>query len=467
MKRAFQINFRNRSGSVTAVRISVASLLILIFAVSAQGLETSQVPVRDSTGLCHEGCGQKIATMDFSGLGTTRTDVVTRELRNRVGQVFSCTAWEEERERLQDLDIFADITLKTEMQNGGLVLHYIFRELPPYIPFIAISKTEQDGFSMGPALASLNFLGLGIRAEFISRFGGTTEFQGSLSSLRLGNLPLQYDLALLRVDSYNHFEAFHEDSWRAKLDLVHRLGNSLNLIYAGEAFFLKTDGSEINTGGSEKSPVLLSPGGDFVPRLGAGFLWDSRNRHHNPDRGVYQELRVTENGGWLGGPADYSEWLSDTRIYCPWLPGHTLQLSGLYQYRTGNLGETFGRYDRFHVGGVNTLRGFGNDSFRGKSEFLVDAEERMDLFRKRMMKLWKWSAYYGLQGIVGLEAGSLWDHQALLERDMHADGYVGLHVLIAGIDRIRLEVGSKFTKIQVRYDIGIMDKPDIQRFRAR
>src|SRR5439155_126143 len=131
---------------------------------------------------------------------------------------FTCAKWALERDRLEDLDIFGDIALDAAVQDSQVNLTFTFRELPPYIPFIAVSKTEQDGLSLGPALASLNFLGQGIRAEFITRFGGTTEYQASMSSRRFYGLPLEYDLAFIRVDSYNHFELFHEDSWRGKLD---------------------------------------------------------------------------------------------------------------------------------------------------------------------------------------------------------------------------------------------------------
>ena len=142
-------------------------------------------------------------------------------------------------------------------------------------------------------------------------------------------------------------------------------------------------------------------------------------------------------------------------------------MGSLYQFRDGTLGSTFGRYDRFHVGGVNTLRGFGNDAFQGKSEWILSAENRMDWIRKRTLRLWRWSAYYGLQGILGWEGASLWDHDALLERDFHAGMYAGVHILVAGADRLRFEAGSKFAKFQVAFDVGILDKVDVQRFRAR
>ncbi|HKP95662.1 MAG TPA: BamA/TamA family outer membrane protein [Fibrobacteria bacterium] len=413
---------------------------------------------------CREADSLRILSREFQGLGTTREDVVRRELRNRIGEPFTCAKWEAERAKLEDLDIFAEVSLQTGIREGGVALTYAFRELPPYLPFVAVSKTEQDGLSLGPALASLNFLGQGIRAEFITRFGGTTEFQSSLSSTRLWELPVKYDFAVLRVDSYNRFEAFHEDSWRVKLDLAQGLGEAglpepAYILYAGELYFLND--------GKGDSGVLLSEGGDFVPRLATGLLWDGRDRRHNPGRGLYQELRVTQNGGFLGGEADYREWLSDTRAYLPWRERNTLVLANLYQFRDGIMGRSFGRYDRFHAGGINTLRGYGNDAFQGKSELVFTLENRTDLLRKRTLSLWRWSGYYGLQGILGWEGASLWDHNALLERDFHSGMYAGVHLLIAGADRIRFEIGSKSAKFQVESDVGILDKADVQRFRAR
>jgi outer membrane protein assembly factor BamA len=421
-------------------------------------------PIAPAADGCGEADSLRIQAQEFAGLRTTRPEVVRRELRNRPGERFSCAKWEAEQARLEDLDIFAEVSLRTQVKDSQVVLTYAFRELPPYLPFIAVSKTEQDGLSLGPALASLNFLGQGVRAEFISRFGGTTEFQGSVSSTRLWDLPVKYDFAVLRVDSYNRFEAFHEDSWRAKLDLAQSLGESglpepAYILYAGELFFLNHAKGD--------SGVLLDRGGDFVPRLATGLMWDGRDRRHNPRRGLYQEVRVTQNGGFLGGPADYREWLSDSRFYLPWQNRNVAVISNLYQFRDGTLGHSFGRYDRFHVGGVNTLRGYGNDAFQGKSENVFTLENRTDLVHKRTLSLWRWSAYYALQGVVGWEAASLWDHNSLLERDFHSGGYLGMDLLIAGVDRIRLEAGSKSAKFQLIFDLGILDKADIQRFRAR
>jgi outer membrane protein assembly factor BamA len=434
-------------------RLAWALLLGALSAAAEEG--ATACPARDSL---------LVDSVAIEGLRTTRAEVVQRELGHRAGRPFSCAGWEAEKARLDDLDIFADIALRATERGGRVNLTYVVRELPPYIPFVAVSKTEQDGLSLGPSLASLNFLGTGIRAEFITRFGGTTELQASLSSGRLGDWPLQYDFAVLRVDSYNDFEEFHEDSWRVKLDLVQTpeesfLPEAIRFLYEGELFFLRD--------GPGDSGVLLDPKGDFVPRLAAGLAWEGRDRRHNPRRGLYQELIFTQNGGVLGGPADFREWLSDTRAYVPLASRYGLALGSLYRFRDGEIGRSYGRYDRFHAGGVNTLRGHARNAFKGKSEWILTAENRLDLIRKRTLRLWRWSAYYGLQGVLGAEGASLWDHDSLVEGDFNTGLYAGVHLLIAGVDRIRFECGSNSAKFRVSFDVGLHDKADVQRFRAR
>lgn len=411
-----------------------------------------------SAGSCGVSDSLPIRSISFEGLNTTREHIVQRELGHRPGMAFSCAEWELERTRLEDLDIFSEIRIKTE--SGRLT--YLFRELPPYIPFVTVAVTDQDGFSAGPGLASLNFLGYDIRTEAIARFGGTTEFQASISSPWLGGLPVEYDLAAIRVDSYNHIERFHEDSWRVKLELAHRLGRKSQFLYNGEFFRLRAE--KVDTAVRK---VTLDPEGDIIPRLGGGYLWDGRDRRHNPRRGLYQEFRVTQSGGFLGGDADYSEWLSDTRVYLPWSWRNVLFLGALYQYRTGETGQTFPIYDQFHAGGANTLRGFGNDAYRGRNECIATLENRVDLVRKRGFKLWNWGGYYGLLGVAGVEAASLWGHHALMEGGFHAGTYAGLHLVSAGIDKIRLELGSNTAKLDIQITLGILEKADVQRFRAR
>ena len=128
---------------------------------------------------CREGA--PVLARDLSGLAHVRAEVVTRELRNQVGKPFSAQAWTEERKALEDLDLFAQVSVTcrdTTLSIGsnelappssGIALHYGFIELFQYFPTPTVKQSDQDGWMVGGAFAALNLLGWDIRAELQAR----------------------------------------------------------------------------------------------------------------------------------------------------------------------------------------------------------------------------------------------------------------------------------------------------------
>ncbi len=409
---------------------------------------------------CTKFEGAAVTAIRFEGLSHTRTQVVARELLHRSGTRFSCLAWESEKKRLQGLDIFADISVHGEAVNDTVKLVYRFKEVPAYIPFVTVKKTDQDGFSAGPALASLNFLGQAVRLQGSARFGGTNEILLLVSSRWLHHLPIKYDLAFIRVDSDNAFDNYRETSNRGVLEMNYRVKPWFGPVLAAELWHLNED---------KARPELLLSGGssDWVPRLGGGFAVDTRDVLFNPSRGIYHEMRWTQSGGPLGGPADFQEWLSDTRLFFPLARRDIVHASLLYRYRTGELGRTIGIYDDFHLGGGNSLRGFSSNTSSGKSEVLVTLENRLALLERRTFSWWKINLHYGLQLVAGLDWAANWNHDALLGGEFFQSAYGGVHILLPGVDRIRMELGSGTASLDMVFTLAMFEKSFFQRFRDR
>ncbi len=434
-------------------------LVLLLLVIPGYGVSTSQNESKPDTLVqdCRNSTGHRIHTLGLHGLVHTREEVVRRELAHIESGLFSLEVAEAEKLRLEDLDIFSSVEIHCQDSAGVVMLEYRFREMPPYIPFISMLKTDQDGWSAGPALASLNFLGRDMRIELHSRFGGTTEFLVSLSSPWIGVFPVEYDIFASRVNSFNPLDEFREESWRLGWEFLYRFSPAWGFLLGGEAFYIESDLPE----------VLLNPSGDFVPRLGAGLVWDTRDRRLHAERGLYREIRVTQSGGFLGGPADFQEILADMRVYHPLSSRVKLHVAGLYQYRLGELGRDLGLYDDFHVGGANTLRGYAVGALRGKNEVLITAEGRVTVWPRTAFRIWKINGYFAVEGVLGLEAAGVWDEKTVLPTKQHPAGYAGIHLLLAGVDRIRLELGSKSAKAEVKFDVGVWEKPQAQRFRTR
>jgi len=165
-----------------------------------------------------------------------------------------------------------------------------------------------------------------------------------------------------------------------------------------------------------------------VPRLGAGLRFDSRDRALQPRNGFFAEGRLTQNGGPLGGPGDYFEGLLDLRGYIS-AARHGFATGVLFQPRGV---RAMGRYDFFHVGGANTLRGFPENAMQGRNECLFGGEYRFDLLPERLQRLGPWSINYGLQFTMGADGASLWNKISglgALDSAFVGGGYVGIGLL--------------------------------------
>jgi Omp85 superfamily domain len=298
--------------------------------------------------------------------------------------------------------------------------------------------------------------GTGAHLEAAARFGGTTEAYASLAGLEVAAFPLEYDLLLAHVDSWNSYQLFHENSWRFKFDSKYAwLGREKPWLFVSSLEYL-TMHSDI--------PGITATGQiDRLPRVALGWAYDARNRRHLPDSGFYLEALVRQTGGPLGGSVSNREFLLDGRWYLPYAHRHGLAINGLYRFREG----TIPTYDVFRAGGANSLRGFQRGSHIGVSEAILFVEERWSILEHRSFKVWRWGIPISLQGIVGIEFLRSWNHEALAEAQGPAAIYVGIHLLTAGLDRLRFEGGTSLSRLAPNADIGFFDKADAQRFRTR
>ncbi|MBF0431173.1 MAG: BamA/TamA family outer membrane protein [Fibrobacteria bacterium] len=407
-----------------------------------------------------------ISKIRFIGLKTTEPSVVHRELIHKKGSVYNKGTWVIEKKRLERQDIFASVRLELAQKKNQVELRYQFEELPAVIPFIGGKKTDQDGIIIGPALATLNFLGRDIRLESYGRSsikgpGKAMEFQAVASALWLGGLPIEYWLQYVYTNSYNSFESFPEKSHMALLELNQRIGSFWNIKYKAEFFSIATE--------PDNRDILLTKNStqDNIPRFGFGLVRDTRESRINPHRGLYSEIMYTHSGGFAGSHANFGEWLADFRSFIPLRQKHILHLSFLGQYRTGRIGA----YDRFHVSGANTLRAYNpiTDGFSGTSEILSFAEYRYEVINKKTIRLLNLTGFYGLQLVAGTDLAYVWDRNNFQEGIHGASYYLGAHILLPGLDRIRLELGNKAlsAKLDMGFTLGLFERTAVQRWRIR
>ena len=410
------------------------------------------------------GCpdGTVISSISYEGLEHTKARVVERELLNKAGEPFSAEKFDLEKRRLQDLDLFTDVSVEC---NGGN-LKYTFVEIFRWIPAPAGKTTERDGLMIGLALANLNVLGEDIRAEVqyrtsSERFLDNNEYAFYASSPYLFGLPLGWNFEFLRTDSYDDIRDYHDDSWLVDLDLDYQLLPHLSILGTIAYRDLK---KAVFT--FDESPAKLR-------EYGLGFAFDFRDTKIDTRKGIYYEYMLTHvkqldriaicGGSCYTEGEDYWELLNDARAYYP-VGRFVMGATALVRYRPG---EVY-RFDYFSHGGVNSYRGRYGDSKRlGVHETLLNLEERFILLDRQPASIAGVNFFYGVQLVAGLDGSLIWNSGRPGWDDYEGAVYGGIHLVVPAVDRLRFEVGYSPDRGEPKYFFGMIEKVSTSRWRGR
>ena len=424
--------------------------------------------------------GVAVASIEFVGLKHTKPRVVERELQNRVGEQFAAEKFEAEKRRLQDLDLFTEVSVSCEKagepaEPASIKLTYSFKEIFRWIPAPAGKKTDRDGLMLGLALANINVAGEDIRAEVqyrttVDPFFDKHEYALYASSPYMFGLPLGWNFEFLVTDSYDNIRDFQENSLLLDLDFDYKLFPHLSLLWTAAYRVLWDKAS--------------------LPELGLGFAFDYRDSKLDTRNGVYFEYMLTHVGAGeeyvacgvniesdeLGEPVEtgsrfcntdngenYWELLTDARAYKTFgrfVTGAT----ALVRYRPGDVKF----YDYYYHGGANTFRGHEADSGSlGVHEALLTLEERFVLMERHAASLWGINFFYGVQLVAGLDGSLLWDKGRPGWDNYEGAVYGGIHLVIPALDRIRFEVGYSPDRGEPVFYFGLFDKVTSSRWRSR
>jgi outer membrane protein insertion porin family len=117
---------------------------------------------------------QPVTKITITGNNVTKEYVIRRELKVEVGEPFTLEGLTQTVRNLDNLGVFSSIKVTTSDHDNGVALDFEVREMPWIIPYIKLKYNEENGWSIGPTVSSLNFLGRGIKLSAFWLFGGTS-----------------------------------------------------------------------------------------------------------------------------------------------------------------------------------------------------------------------------------------------------------------------------------------------------
>ena len=400
--------------------------------------------------------GKTVREIRISRLRYTDRDIIIRELASRVGEPYLKENADKDAQRLDRLGICSAVRIEPIEDGDGVVLVVEVEETFPHLPTISLDVSDENGLSIGPGFKSINLGGRDISFSASARFGGATNIGTTVENPWFAGNHLSYRMEFQQRARRNELDDFAEVSTEVNL----RLGS-----YVGEHGRIGGHVNFLSLGSDTPATTLSANNRDNIPSLAFFIGYDSRDFWTSSHRGWWNEVEVSKNGGFLGGDGDFWRVHFDVRRFQPLADRHTLAFFSLTTLQTGTVGVEIPLHQDFHLGGTNSIRGWGFDSTRGKNQFINTIEYRYDLMAPKAWSVFGVTFYLGLQVALFGDLGIAWEDS---QGNRWLDGYgFGLRLLVPFMDMIRVDFAFGPPGRGLNSQIGIREKAIKQRRRVR
>jgi len=368
-----------------------------------------------------------VGSVNIIGNTQTKDKVIRREVRAYPGEKYDGVQLKKSKEKLYNLGFFEDVYFDTsqtgdtnvkdlnitvkEAKTGELSFGGGYSSVDAFIGFVQIRQKNFDAMNFP------TFTGAGqdliIRGEIGS---ARTNYLLSWTDPWIFDLPYSFGFDLYRQEheqygdsGYDYDEKRTGGSLRLGKDLTDEV--SMGLKYNLE----EVDISDIPDTASED--LKDEDGKKYISRLIWSTQYDNRDNKFSPTKGVVAGMMLQDAGGIIGGDKDFVKGTLSAAYYYSIIPNVVLELSAV-----GGMAEPYSDtkkipiYERFFVGGAETIRGYSERSVGprdandrdirvgGNSMLVGNAEVTFPLYKK----LIKGAVFFDV-GSAMKDAGDIFD----------------------------------------------------------
>ncbi len=405
----------------------------------------------DITYVLAKGNKVTIDRVLIEGNTKTRDNVIRREMRLADGDLFSGKDLRRSNARLNKLDFFETVEITPEPTGNpsALNLRVKVKEKPTgqFSAGVGYSSYSQVFFS--GQILERNLFGMGYQLGF----KGTISAKDSDYTATFWNP--NYDDTKLGVgvavyNTVNEYTYYDKEALGARLLFGYPLGEYTNLSwnYRLERYDIKDVDDDADKAISDIEGV------NWASALYGAIKRDTTDRRINPSKGMTHQFSVEYAGGLLGGDDAFIKYVADANHYFPLFWSTIAHLHAQAGYIMENGGKDIPPFERFYLGGMNSVRGYesrsispvydsadasegydegdekgGNKSFFFNAEYLIPLHKEM-----------------GIMGLVFFDAGKAWDDDENIDFDLYKSVGAGVR-WYSPLGPLRLEYGYPLDKV--------------------
>jgi outer membrane protein insertion porin family len=296
-----------------------------------------------------------IDRITIRGNSRTRDNVIRRELRIAEGGIFDSKALRESTQALQRLTYFEEVNIIPEPSLNADRMNVI----------VEVKEKSTGNFSIGAGFSSAdnlilmgqisenNFLGRGDTLSLSANLSGSSSrYNLGYTNPHLNDSALSWGLDLFSTE--REFDDYTKESVGGGLRVGYPIFGKWRIY--GNYSFTNTDLTDV----SENASFIIKESVDLhiTSALKVSLVRDTRNRLYGASAGSRNVFSVKFAGGPLGGDAQFTKVEGSSGWYFP-MPFKTVfHIKGSAGQVFENEDEKLPVYERFYLGGLNSVRGF-------------------------------------------------------------------------------------------------------------
>jgi outer membrane protein insertion porin family len=381
----------------------------------------------------------------------TRDNVIRRQMRLVDGDLFSGSNLRRSNARLNKLDYFDTVEITPEPAESpnemNLRVKVKEKATGQFSAGVGYSSYSQVFFS-GQVLER-NLFGMGYQLSFTGTVSSrsadytTTFWNPHYDDTKLG-------LGMSVYNKISEYGDYDKQAMGAKLLFGYPLGEYTNLNWS-----YRLERYTIEDVDDDADKVIKDiEGQNWASAIYASIKRDTTDRRINPTRGMTHQFSVEFGGGVLGGDDDFIKYIADANHYFPVFLDTVFHLHAQAGYIMENGGERIPPFERFYLGGMNSVRGYEDRTIsplyndKDVSEGYEEGEEKggNKSFFLNVEYLVPLNKEMGLLGLVFFDAGNAWDEDETIDFDLYKSVGAGVR-WYSPLGPLRLEYGYPLDEI--------------------
>jgi len=316
-----------------------------------------------------------VNSINISGNTKTKKYVIRRDIELDPGDTYDFVALRRSYQNLVNTGYFKKVDfIPATDKSGNVDLDVKVEEDETGSFRFGGTYGSENGLSGLIEVKDKNFKGRGYSLQLKAEFGGVDSYEFSYLNPRWHNKKIslgaslyntkydrdKYDLLGNYLYSYDEKRKGFNLSWGTNLTRFTRLG----MAYYDEKISIE--------------PTSLNIPDYHTQTISTSISKDIRDNVFYPKYGYYVKTSIDQTGGFLKGRDDYSRYIQEFRWFKELNNKFVFAFRGKYgklELREGTLDD----YERFALGGGNSIRGYESREFLGHEMMLFNSEIRYEI----------------------------------------------------------------------------------------